>query len=228
MMTESFDGSRRTALSGLFGVALGTTLARRALAANKDENVSPPEDLMREHGILNRVLLVYEEVLRRLVASQEFDPANLDAAARIIRNFVEDYHERQEEQYLFPRFERANRLVPLVTTLRQQHDAGRRLTDIVLASGAKSRTDGDARRKTVASLQAFIRMYRPHEAREDTELFPALRSIVSPHEFDALGEEFETNEHKLFGGDGFEMYVARVASIEKNLDINDLNQFTPQ
>ena len=28
-----------------------------------EEEVSPPEDLMREHGLLRRVLLVYDEIL---------------------------------------------------------------------------------------------------------------------------------------------------------------------
>jgi hypothetical protein len=36
-------------------------------------------------------------------------------------------------------------------------------------------------------MRQFIRMYEPHEAREDTVLFPAIRSIVSKHEFAALG-----------------------------------------
>jgi hypothetical protein len=56
-----------------------------------------------------------------------------------------------------------------------------------------------------------------------------LRSVPSfrSTNFDALGEEFEKNEHKLFGGDRFEMYVGRVATIEKVLGIYDLNQFTP-
>ena len=71
-------------------------------------------------------------------------------------------------------------------------------------------------------------MYRPHEAREDTILFPALRSIVSEHEFDALGEEFETKEHQLFGKEGFEGEVEKVGEIEKQLGIYDLSKFTPQ
>ena len=33
-----------------------------------DEEVSPGEDLMREHGVLKRILLVYEESERRLLA----------------------------------------------------------------------------------------------------------------------------------------------------------------
>jgi hypothetical protein len=71
-------------------------------------------------------------------------------------------------------------------------------------------------------------MYEPHEAREDTVLFPALHKIVSPHEFGALGEEFEKKEHQLFGEEGFEKMVDKVASIEKRMGIYDLGQFTPK
>lgn len=70
-------------------------------------------------------------------------------------------------------------------------------------------------------------MYRPHESREDTILFPAFRKIVSRSEYDSLGEEFEKNEHRLFGSDGFETMVNKVAPIEKQLGIYELSQFTP-
>ena len=78
----------------------------------------------------------------------------------------------------------------------------------------------------MTSMQQFIRMYNPHEAREDTVLFPAFRKIVSPREFDSLGEEFEKKENALFGEDGFEKMVDKVASIEKRFGIYDLGQFT--
>ena len=42
-------------------------------------------------------------------------------------------------------------------------------------------------------------MYRPHESREDTVLFPAFRKIVSRNEYDSLGEEFEKNEQEAAG-----------------------------
>jgi hemerythrin-like domain-containing protein len=70
-------------------------------------------------------------------------------------------------------------------------------------------------------------MYRPHAAREDTDLFPLLKSVVSPHEYDAMAEEFEKKEHQQFGGDGFEMMAHRVASLEQQIGIGDLAQFTP-
>jgi hemerythrin-like domain-containing protein len=85
----------------------------------------------------------------------------------------------------------------------------------------------DDRRKLADSMRQFIRMYSPHEAREDTVLFPAFRGIVSAHEFDSLGEEFEKKEDELFGDDGFFKVVDQVAEIEKKLGIYDLSKFTP-
>ena len=58
-------------------------------------------------------------------------------------------------------------------------------------------------------------------------LFPAFRKIVSGHEYHSLGEDFEKKEHELFGEDGFEMMVDKVAAIEKKLGIYDLAKFTP-
>ena len=71
-------------------------------------------------------------------------------------------------------------------------------------------------------------MYAPHEAREDTVLFPAIHEIVSRQEYAALGEDFEKKEHELFGKAGFEGMVELVGIIEKRLGIFDLDLFTPK
>jgi hemerythrin-like domain-containing protein len=193
------------------------------------EAISPAEDLMREHGVLNRILLIYDEHLHLLAAKKPFDGSVLTAAADIVRHFVEDYHEKLEEDFLFPRFRKAGKLVPLVNTLQKQHAAGRDLTAQIreLAATATFKLVSD-RDKLADSLRAFLRMYRPHEAREDTVLFPAFQSIVSPHEYDSLGEDFEKKEDDLFGEDGFFKVVDQVAQLEKRLGIYDLSQFTPK
>ncbi len=198
-------------------------------AKEAEEEVSPAEDLMREHGVLKRVLLVYGESLRRLDAREDLPPEPLADAAKIIRSFIEDYHEKLEEDFLFPRFRKANTLVDLVEVLLAQHRAGRRLTDATLRlSTLKAIRDPSDRKLLADSLKNFIRMYSPHEAREDTVLFPAFRKIVSGNEYDALGEQFEDKEHQLFGSDGFEKMVDRVAGVEKKLGIYHLAQFTPK
>ncbi len=194
-----------------------------------EEEVSPAEDLMREHGVLKRVLLVYGEAVRRIDAGQDLPPEPLADAAGIIRHFIEDYHEKLEEDFLFPRMRKANTLVDLVDVLVAQHQTGRRLTDTTLKlSNHQALNDAGDRRRLADSLRQFVRMYNPHEAREDTVLFPALRKIITPHEYGALGEDFEEREHKLFGEDGFEKMVDRVAGIERQFGIYDLAQFTPK
>ena len=164
---------------------------RKAESAKKkeaegEEDVSTNEDLMREHGVLNRILLIYEEVNHRIAAKQEFDPALVTRSAGLIKSFIEDYHEKLEEDHLFPRFEQAHQLVELTVNLRAQHAMGRRVTERIQES---AKTKDMATLST--SIAAFVRMYRPHEAREDTVLFPALHKLVSRHEYDAMGEEFE-------------------------------------
>ena len=64
-----------------------------------DEEVSPAEDLMREHGVLKRVLLIYKESIRRINARQDFPPDALKISANLIRRFIEDYHEILEEDF---------------------------------------------------------------------------------------------------------------------------------
>jgi hemerythrin-like domain-containing protein len=197
-------------------------------AEEPEEGIGPGEDLMREHGVLRRVLLVHAEILRGLQTAKEVDPQILQRTGKLIRSFVEDYHERQEEEFLFPRFERAGKLVPLVKTLRAQHRAGRAVTDrIVALATSPGVKDAGSRRQLAGQLESFTRMYEPHAAREDTVLFPALHELISHHEYDALGEEFERREKQVFHGDGFERAVAEVAAIEKLVGIDDLARFTP-
>jgi hemerythrin-like domain-containing protein len=192
-----------------------------------EEEVAPPEDLMREHGVLKRVLLVYNEANRRIDARQDLPPDAVRRSADVIRTFIEDYHEKLEEDYLFPRFEKAGRLADLTKVLRAQHQAGRGLTQrIIQLATLQTLKDPQSSAILRDAMRQFVRMYEPHEAREDTVLFPALRDVVSKQEFGALGEDFEKKEHALFGEDGFEKMVDRVAAIEKTLGIYDLAQFT--
>lgn len=191
--------------------------------------ISPVEDLMREHGVLARILLIYDEILARLNKRTDFPPEVLAESAGLVRRFVEDYHEKLEEKHVFPRFEKAGKLADLVRVLLEQHQAGRLLTDrIKPLVGPSLLKNPNERKQLVHYLQLFVRMYRPHKAREDTILFPAFHAIVPPEEFDAMGDSFEDQEEKLFGKDGFEKVVAEVENLEKVIGIHELGQFTPK
>jgi hypothetical protein len=70
------------------------------IAAGSKEEVSPPEDLMREHGVLDRVLLCYEAALAKFSANEDFDPALVAKSAEIIRDCINNYHERSKEDHV--------------------------------------------------------------------------------------------------------------------------------
>jgi hemerythrin-like domain-containing protein len=196
--------------------------------AEEGAPVTPPEDLMREHGVLKRVLLIYREGIGQLQAGEQTPMHALNSGAGIIRRFIEDYHEKLEEQYVFPRLEKAGKLTDLTGVLRTQHQRGRLLTDRVLsATSGSAASDQPARDALAQDLLTFIRMYEPHEAREDTVIFPALRGVVTVGEFRDMAETFEDEEHRRFGQDGFQRVVDEVANIEKSLGIYDLSKFTP-
>ena len=201
--------------------------ARRARAAGDEDEVGPTEDLMREHGVLRRILLVYGEAARRLDASETLPVASLAKAATIVREFIEDYHERDEEEFLFPALEKAHQLAELVATLRAQHRAGRKLTAEILGYCTPSIVGPKLDRRALAdTLRTFVRMYEPHAAFEDTIVFPAFRELVGPKQLRKLQDIFEAKEKALPHG-GFEKVVAEVARIEHAFAIDDLARFTP-
>ena len=218
-----------TAALGITGLTPGAAPARDDKKDKPEEEVGALEDLMREHGVLNRLLLIFEEGLRRLRAREEVDPEVFHRPATLVRKFVEDYHEKLEENFIFPEFEKRKKLMDLVKVLRQQHQAGRAVTDVILRNATGDRFGKDENRQELArACRAFIRMYRPHEAREDTVLFPALHKVVSAKQLKDLGEQFEKEEDRLFGDEGFEKTVDQVARVEKQLGIYDLEKFTPK
>jgi hemerythrin-like domain-containing protein len=177
---------------------------------------------MQEHGVLERILLLYDEAARRIERREPLELAVVTSAARIIRRFVEDYHERLEEEFVFPRLESARREVELVAVLRRQHQRGREVTDEVVRLAAA----GSASPQLAQVLRGFQGMYRPHAAREDTVLFRAFLALVGGAAYRELSEQFEEKEHARFGEGGFQNTVAEVAKLETSLGIADLDRFT--
>jgi hemerythrin-like domain-containing protein len=202
--------------------------ARGEHGGGDGEDVSATEDLMREHGVLRRTLIVYSELAARLQAgARDLDPAALADAARLFREFGEQYHERTlEEQYVFPEVRRAgDPNEKLVEVLFVQHQRGREITDYLLRVGARGQIGGDAV-PLASALASMARMYHAHAAWEDTVIFPAWKKTQSKSRLHDLAEKFEEIEHQQFGKDGFDDAVARISRIEQTLGLADLGSYT--
>ena len=191
-----------------------------------DDEVTPAEDLMREHGVLRRVMYLYDDAADRLTGRRDVPLDALGACAGIVRRVIEDYHEKLEEDFLFPRFEKAGKLADLTAVLRRQHQVGRALTEQITQLTRGALADAD-RARLAAALRSFNHMYRPHAAREDTVLFPELRGLVGKHEYEELGDQFEDKEKQMLGDHGFEHAVEDVAKLEQAFGLDDLAKLTP-
>jgi hemerythrin-like domain-containing protein len=214
------------------GVTGGLVLAVPALAretkkTGAEEAVLPPEQLMRGHAIMARVLLLYESGLRRLGQGEDIDPAVFTRAAEIARAFIHAHQEKMEEELVFARFKSAGRMVELVGVLGSQHAAGARLTERILAAAPQVRNK-EPREAMGHDAQALIAMYRPHMAREATDIFPTLRYLVTADEYAEIGEEMVKRERQAFGADGFEKVAKQVAEAEGVIGIQDIGVFTPK
>jgi hemerythrin-like domain-containing protein len=226
--------TRRRALAAA-GLAL---ISSPALAADDDKKEKGPgqeketpavEDLMREHGVLRRALLVYREIAMRLTrGGPTIDPRPLNQTARLFRAFGEDYHERKlEEAHIFPVIRRTRG--PAATypdVLTAQHNRGREITEYAITV-TRGGTLGASDAEILAGLlDRFVLMYENHAAREDTVVFPAWKLALSDRQIDELGDQFEDIERQQFGHDGFEDAVRQIADIERAYGFSDIGQFT--
>ncbi len=92
-------GGGGLAVDAAAGAGAAWALTRPSPAAPDPPDVYPPpdDDLMREHGVLRRVLLCYREMTRRVQAGGRFPAQDLQDAALIIHDYIEGFHEGLEE-----------------------------------------------------------------------------------------------------------------------------------
>jgi len=213
---------------GVTGATSVTLLGQRA--PKKEPEVTATEDLMREHGVLRRAVLVFQEVVPKLRQNAAgVDAAALQQAAKLFRTFGEDYHERMlEEQHIFPLIRKESKAMSVYAdVLIEQHNRGREVTDYVLAVTNGPRISVARAEPLAKVFETFVLMYQNHAAREDTIVFPAWKRNFTDKQLDEVGDQFEDIEHKMFGKDGFEDAEKKIRKIEAELGFADLAQFTP-
>ena len=215
--------------SGAGGATNSENKTEEQTAAEAAAEISAAEDLMREHGILRRVLLVYQESAVKLRQDPNSVPADvLEKAAQLFRAFGEDYHEKKlEEAYIFPGLKKAPNVAAVyVDVLLAQHARGREITDYLLAVTKADKIPAASVGAFSGALESFVRMYAHHSAVEDTIVFPAWKEAVGTKEMEDLSAKFEDIEEEMFGEDGFEAASKRMTEIEESLGLANLGMFT--
>jgi len=211
------------------GAALAAPATVIALPEPKEPEVTATEDLMREHGVLRRALLVYFETAPRIRSNaSSIDASQLYKTAQLFRTFGENYHERMlEEDHIFPIVKKSpGEAANYVPVLIDQHNRGREVTEYIIAVTKPGKIATANAEPLARALDSFVLMYQNHAAREDTVVFPAWKKHLTNKQLDELSDQFEAIEHKMFGKDGFEDAVAKIAAIETALGYADISRFT--
>lgn len=191
--------------------------------------VTATEDLMREHGILRRALLVYTAAAGKLRTNPASIPPDvLQRTAKLFRAFGEDYHEKKlEEAFIFPAIKKAGGSAESYPDiLVAQHNRGREITEYILSVTQGAKLGATNAEPLARALESLVLMYQHHAAREDTIVFPAWKRTLSEKDLDEMGEKFEEIERQQFGQDGFETAVKQIGAIEAEVGLADISQFT--
>jgi hemerythrin-like domain-containing protein len=225
---EHNHNTRRRFIIGAATATLPVLATNAHAQKTANARATANEDLMHEHGLVTRVMLIYGRAISLLNENQNIDPALIGGAAQIMARVIHGHHEQEEEQILFPVVEKRQELSNLVQTLRGQHSAARGITATIGNNLTRARLQDQARRRElINAMQNFINMYEPHGAYEDTVIYPAFRNALSAAEYDKVSERFAANERQINGDDGLAKIVRQLSDIEGALGV-DLARYTRQ
>jgi hemerythrin-like domain-containing protein len=158
--------------------------------------------LEREHQLVLPFLDALEVAARRIESRQQSSAPQLRPsffldASEFIKSFVDGCHHRKEEGLFFPALEAAGvpQLGGLMGEILAEHDECRRLSLQVRACAERLANGDPGSRATLAwNTLAFIRLIRPHLAKEEAALFPFADKTLSAGQQDMLAVEFERIE----------------------------------
>ena len=189
-MIEFDNGRRRLVIvagAGLVFAGANPQIVRAAVKRDEDKEkeVGAVEDLMREHGVIRRAILVYRDMASKLRAKPaSVDPDLLRSTAMMFRNFGEDYHEKKlEETHIFPTIKKVGGAASAyVDVLIAQHQRGRELTDYILAvvgKGAIATGDAETLARVLDSVELMYEHHAAHEGGGHRRLAAEFRAQFS-------------------------------------------------
>lgn len=193
-------------------------------------NETPTLDLLYEHSLLNRYLMNYDKCAdlldtNNININKEMVVKIVYSIALFIRKFIEDYHEKNEEKYIFPLVDKygSSYHKKIVKILINEHHKGRKITTKILNLSSKFDLTNIS---TISSLiRIFSNMYRLHENNEDLIIYRFI-SLKIPNDIKYKITEYqESSESKIFGNNAFNKFITTAIELEKFLNILTEQQF---
>jgi hemerythrin-like domain-containing protein len=155
-----------------------------------------------EHRSISAVLHALKSLAREaqdVRVKPGFDA--LRAMIRYIDEYPEKLHHPKEDEYLFARLEaRAPQAKPLIAQLKAEHEKGARLVRelerslIIFEDAAPA-----GAHEFLQAVDAYAEFHWQHMRREEGELLPLAERCLTPEDWRAIDEAFDTNRDPIAG-----------------------------
>ncbi len=148
-----------------------------------------------EHRTISTVLHGMEYLVGEIRARRKrIDPQVFHAMLYYLDTFVERMHHPKEDQYLGVLRQRSSEAGALIAGLEREHACGeeslRRLAQSLIRYEEGGEKEFPAFERDVGN---FAESYRNHMRKEEDELFPLARKLLTPLDWVMIDEAFEEN-----------------------------------
>lgn len=144
--------------------------------------------LIREHGMVGRMVSILDAVATRLDAGREVPTRMLVDVMDFSEHFTSNCHHAKEEHHLFPMLAEHGMSLDSspIAALREQHEANHAYLREMHSAMTRLRAgDTQAPRMFAASARDYARLLREHMRIED-HYFQDVSKLLSPAEDDVL------------------------------------------
>jgi len=149
---------------------------------------------MIEHRLIERMLSVIQDVLKKIETKHEVDPVFVDVAVDFIRMYADRTHHGKEEDILFRELKNKTLSIEdrrVMNELIEEHVFGRQTTKALVAANTRYRAGDETALTDVAgNLRTLIEFYPKHIEKEDKRFFPSSRAYFTEEEDQAMLAEF--------------------------------------
>lgn len=163
--------------------------------------MKPIGPLMREHRLIERMVSLINEELRKIGELNRVDPDFIDVATDFFRTYADRTHHGKEEDILFRELAK-KQLSPeheaILKELTEEHVLARKTVGSLIDT-KKSYTRGNtgALRDIAAGMRELVRLYPAHIKKEDKDFFYPCMEYFNRQEQDSLLQEFRDFDQKM-------------------------------
>jgi hemerythrin-like domain-containing protein len=160
-------------------------------------STAPTEQLKAEHEKILIFLGILQRICAELEAKEDINPLYLGQVIEFMKIFVDKFHHRKEEDFLFPAMRKAGvrREPGPIGELMVDHIKGRSLArNMNLAVERYRKYDLGAPVRFVESAKSYISLMIEHIQKEDEIYFPMAEKALSEMQKKELLESFEELE----------------------------------